>query len=188
MTALGVAALPAAAQASTGSCNGSPTSQPFAQWGDNNYYELAPGGDFESSPVSWTLSGGASQVNGSDSFGATGTVGSYSLGLPAGSVAVSSPICVDAGYPDFRLFTASPTGGARIVVSVVYNTSFGRLTIPVGLVRPDSGWQPTAPMPTLSAIAGALHGGTADVSLQFAASGGTAQIDDVFVDPSGRCC
>jgi hypothetical protein len=57
--------------------------------------------------------------------------------------------------------------------------------IPVGTVAATSAWPPTLPMATGSAIAGAFNGGTAYVSLQFTASGGTAQIDDVFVDPWG---
>ena len=43
-------------------------------------------------------------------------------------------------------------------------------------------------MLTGSAVTGALGGGTANVSLRFAAHGGTAQVDDVYVDPAGRCC
>jgi hypothetical protein len=38
-------------------------------------------------------------------------------------------------------------------------------------------------MLTGSAIPGALNGGTANVQLQFTASGGSAQVDDVEVDP-----
>jgi len=191
LSALAIAAAPAAAQASSGSqnsCDNSPLTQPFSQWGDSNYYELAPGADFEGSLDGWSLSGGAAQTSGSESYGVTGSVGAYSLGLPAGSVAVSAPICVDAGYPDFRFFAESAGPATRITVSVIYTTPFGPITIPVGRVNPDSSWQPTSPLPTLSEIGGLLGGGTANVQLRFAASGGTAQIDDVFVDPSGRCC
>jgi hypothetical protein len=38
-------------------------------------------------------------------------------------------------------------------------------------------------MTTLSPIPGALNGGTANVSLQFTELSGSAQIDDVYVDP-----
>jgi hypothetical protein len=38
-------------------------------------------------------------------------------------------------------------------------------------------------MPTLSAVAGALTGGTAQVALRFTAVGGASEIDDVFIDP-----
>ena len=78
-------------------CNPSALSQPFARWSDFADYELAPGGDFESSR--WTLTRGAERVAGSEPYAATGTLGSSSLSLPTGSSAQSHPTCVDAGYP-----------------------------------------------------------------------------------------
>ena len=91
---LAVMAVPAflaapAAQADMG-CGSSPLSQPFLSWGDPSQYELAPGGDFESS--AWTLAGGAAQVPGSDPYALTGTLGSSSLGLPQGATAESPPV------------------------------------------------------------------------------------------------
>ena len=64
------------------SCSLSALSQPFTRWLDYAEYELAPGGDFESS--TWTLTGGAKLVAGSEPYAATGTLGSSSLSLPAG--------------------------------------------------------------------------------------------------------
>lgn len=90
-----------------------------------------------------------------------------------------------AAYPSFRFFTRTDTPGSTLSVSVVY----GVLTIPVGVVTPGTDWQPTPlPMPTLSAIPGLLSGGVANVSLRFTTVLGKAQIDDAYVDPSGRCC
>jgi hypothetical protein len=180
-------ALPASAQAlvSVSACDGATLTQPFAPWADFNYYKLAPGGDFESGLAGWSLQGGAAAAGGSESFGVTGSVGSSSLALPAGAVALSPQTCVNAAYPDFRFFLRSDTPGTMVSVSVVYQTPTGTSVIPVGTVAATSAWQPTLPMATGSAIAGAFNGGTAYVSLQFTASGGTAQIDDVFVDPWG---
>jgi hypothetical protein len=187
MVAFAAALIPSAAAASlldTTHCDNAALTQPFTPWWDVNYYKLAPGADFEGSLGGWSLQGGAHQTAGSESFDVTGTPGSYSLSLPAGAVATSPQTCVNAAYPDFRLFTRTDTPGASVVVSVVYGGS----TIPVGVVTPGADWQPTLPMLTGSAIAGALNGGTAYVSLRFAAVAGSVQIDDAYVDPSGRCC
>jgi hypothetical protein len=193
LSAIPAAFLPVVAEASadqSSGCDSSNLTQPFLQWGDNSYYELAPGGDFESGLGGWSFSGGAGPVNGSDTFGASGAAGSSSLSVPAGGVALSPEFCVDANSPDFRFFTRTDTPGTRLIASVVYTTPSGHtVAIPVGQVRPSASWQPTSPMATLSVLAGAFGNGTANVSLQFTASGqGTAQVDDVFIDPSGRCC
>jgi hypothetical protein len=191
LSALAVAGAPAAANAlpvSFDHCDGAPLSQPFTPWIDFESYKLAPGGDFEGSLAGWTLTGGAAQTSGSESFGVTGSVGSSSLALPAGAVAVSPQTCVDAAYPDFRFFTRTSSPGTVVTVSVQYDTALGQATIPVGIVMPSGSWQPTMPMATGSTLAAVLSNGVAHVQLQFASFGGTAQVDDVFVDPTGRCC
>jgi hypothetical protein len=157
-------------------CNTSALSQPFAPWADSASYELAPAGDFESS--GWTLSGGASIVSGSEPFAATGTLGSSSLSLPAGSSAQSPSTCVDAGYPTVRFFVG---GTGSVAVSVVFHG----VAIPTGIAVSAGSWTPTAPMATLSPVWGLLSGGTAQVSLQFTALTGSPLVDDVFVDPMG---
>jgi hypothetical protein len=155
-------------------CNPSALSQPFAQWSDFAYYELAPSGDFES--PKWTLTDGATRVVGSEPYAATGTLGSHSLSLPAGSSAKSPPTCVDAGYPSIRFFIAG-TG------SVAVNVVDGGQVIPVGVAVAGGEWSPSPVMLTLSAVMGALSGGTAEVSVTFTGLSGDPQIDDVFVDP-----
>ena len=190
--AVAAVAIPVSAQAKLldlSQCDNSSLSQPFTQWGDNNLYKLAPGADFEGTLSGWALQGGAAQGSGSESFGVTGSVGASSLSLPAGATATSPTTCVNAAYPDFRLFTRTDTPGSSVTVSVVYSAPLlGTVTIPVGVVLPSSSWQPTAPMLTASAIPGLVNGGTANVSLRFTSNGGTVQVDDVFVDPWGRCC
>jgi hypothetical protein len=189
-SALALTAVPAAAQAdlvSLGACDNAALSQPFTQWADPNSYKLAPGGDFESGSA-WSLRGGAAVGSGSESFAVTGSAGSSSLSLPSGASATSPQTCVNAAYPSFRLFARSADPGATVTVSVVYTTALGTLNIPVGILVPGSDWQPSLPMLTGSAVPGLLGGGTANLSLRFVANGGTAQIDDVYVDPHGRCC
>jgi hypothetical protein len=185
-----VTALPSAsAQAAlvdTSACNEAPLSQPFLRWGDANSYELMPGGDFEGSLAGWSLSGGAHQVAGSEPFGATGSVGSDALQLPAGASAQSPFTCLDAAYPSFRFFAHNNTLLASVLVQVVYQTPAGTVALPLGAVLASATWQPTLPMLTGSVLTGALSGGTAQGALRFTAVGGTSEIDDVFVDPHMR--
>ena len=155
-------------------CNSAPLSQPFAQWADPAWYELAPGGDFESS--SWALSGGAHRVLGTDPYAVTGSRGFWSLQLPAGSSAQSSPTCVDAAYPTVRFFIA---GSGSVAVSIVV----GNTEIPAGIAVAASWWTPTPVMLTSSAVVAASSDGVAQVSLRIRALTGDPRLDDVYIDP-----
>jgi hypothetical protein len=159
------------------SCKLSALSQPFARWLDFAKYELAPGGDFESS--TWRLTGRAELVAGSEPYAATGTFGSSSLSLPAGSSAQSPLTCVDAAHPSVRFFIA---GEGSVAVNVVD----GSLVIPAGVAVAGGKWSPTLVMLTGSAVLGATSGGTAQVSVTVTALSGNPQIDDVFIDPWSR--
>jgi hypothetical protein len=185
-----VCLLPAAsAQAallSSGACNDAALSQPFAQWGDSNSYELVPQGDFEGSLSQWTLSGGARRVSGSEPYGVTGAVGDWSLGLPAGASAQSPYTCVNLSYPTFRFFGRNDGLLSTVLVQVVYKTALGPVALPVGAVALSGEWQPTLPMLTGSLAGGVLSGGTAEVALRFTALTGESRVDDVFVDPRMR--
>jgi hypothetical protein len=179
-TAAAVAVPVATAQASLinlDACNLSPLSQPFTPWLDSASYELAPGGDFES--PSWTLSGGAALVPGSEPFAATGTLGASSLSLPAGASAQSPATCVDAAYPTVRFFTS---GVGLVAVSVVY----GDLTLPAGVATATGGWSPSLQSLTSSAIVALTADGSAQVSIRLTALLGNVRVDDVFVDPWNR--
>lgn len=158
-------------------CNSSALSQPFASWGDLASYELAPGGDFET--PAWTLQGAAQRVSGSEPYAATGTLGSWSLALPAGSSAQSPPTCVDAAYPTVRFFIA---GTGLVAVSLVD----GNTVIPAGIAVAGHTWVPTPVMFTTSAVVAATSGGVAQVSLRLTALWGNPRVDDIFVDPWNR--
>lgn len=160
-----------------GSCKTAALSQPFAPWGDSASYELVPGGDFESS--SWGLSGGAQRVPGSEPYAATGTLGAWSVSLPAGASAESPATCVDTSDPTIRFFMA---GSGVVAVSVVY----GGLAIPAGVAIAPGDWQPTPVMLTESPLLGLLSGGSTQVSLQLTTVLGDPQVDDVFIDPWNR--
>jgi hypothetical protein len=172
-----------AALLSTGACNEAALSQPFLRWGDSNSYELVPGGDFEGSLSGWTLSGGAQRAAGSEPYGATGSVGAYSLALQAGASAQSPSICVNASYPSFRFFARNHGLASTVLVQVVYQTVLGPVSLPLGAVALSGEWEPTLPMLTGSVVGGLLSGGTAQVALRFTALTGSSNIDDVFVDP-----
>src|SRR3954465_4057762 len=92
--ALVPAAGASAALIDTSDCDGAALSQPFAQWGDSNFYKLVPGGDFEGSQAGWTLAGGAKKVAGSESYRATGEAGIYSVSIPAGGSVTTPATCV----------------------------------------------------------------------------------------------
>jgi hypothetical protein len=158
-------------------CRVSALSRPFARWWDFAKYELAPGGDFER--ATWTLTGGANVVAGSEPYAATGTLGSSSLSLPAGSSAQSPLACVDAAHPSIRFFIA---GKGSVAVAVVD----GGLVIPAGVAVAAGRWSPTPVMLTSSAVLGALSGGTAQVSVNVTSLSGSPHIDDVFIDPWAR--
>ena len=160
-------------------CNTSHLSHPFAPWGDLAPYELAPRGDFESG--TWTSVGGAKLVAGSEPYAATGTLGSWSVVLSAGSSVQSPATCVDAGYPTIRFFIA---GTGLLAVSVVA----GGLVIPAGVAVAGGAWRPT-PVIVIdvhSLVLAATSGGTAQISLRLTALIGAPQVDDVFVDPWNR--
>ena len=155
-------------------CNSAPLTQPFDPWADPASYELAPGGDFESS--GWTVSGGAHLVSGSEPYAVTGSLGSSALKLPAGSSAQSSTTCVDAAYPSVRFFIA---GTGSVAVSMVV----GNTEIPAGVALATSRWTPSPVMLTTSAVVAALSNGVAQVSLRIRALTGDPRVDDVYIDP-----
>jgi hypothetical protein len=185
-----LALLPAApAQAallSTGACNEAALTQPFAHWGDSNYYELVSQGNFEGSLSEWTLTGGAHQAPEGEPYDVAGEVGHDSLALPAGATVQSPFTCVNASYPSFRFFARQRGLLATLLVQVVYKTALGPLTASLGVVALSGSWQPTLPMLTDSIVGGVLSGGTGQVALRFTALLGESRIDDIYIDPRMR--
>lgn len=178
--------LATAQAASVAKCETTALSQPFTQWGDSNYYSLVAGGSFESSTSAWTLSGGAQRAAGSEPYAVTGSLGAWSLALPAGATAQSPFTCVEPNDRTFRLFARSEGASSKFVASVVYETGIGNITIPVGIVSATSTWQPTAAFHTGVLIGALLSEGSVHVALRFTALTGTSRIDDVFLDPRMR--
>lgn len=184
------AATAEAALIETGACDGAELSQPFARWGDDAFYKLAPGGDFEGAH-GWRLTGSARVVAGSEPYAATGSLGARSLSIPAGSSATSPATCVNFDYPTFRFFSKSSGGLLGLVplvkVDILYGEGLAKiLPLPTGLALPSSRWIANTRQLTLAAVGATLAGGEAPVAIRITSLLGTWSVDDVFVDPVRR--
>ncbi|MDQ6804420.1 MAG: hypothetical protein M3065_05540 [Actinomycetota bacterium] len=186
---IGVTAGPALAKDPTGGtidasmCSDPVLSQPFASLGDMNWYALAPGqtpDNFDG--AGWTLNNGANIATAQLADGQTGSV----LDLPAGSQAVSPPICVAANYPIARMMVQS-TDGAKVAFAVSYaGTNSTDKPQNAGRIQgqdegSSSGWSASNPLN--------LHPGKPlgwqIVRLYFTSRGdqGDAQIYNFYIDP-----
>jgi hypothetical protein len=181
---------PASAQAgllvaSAPDCSSSDTSQPFLPWADPASYIMDPGGTFEDGAAGWSLSGGASVVSGNESYNVSGAGDSHSLGLPNGSSATSSTVCVGVEHPDLRIFarnTGNPLGTLRI--DVLFEDAAGNVrSATIGLIANTGAWQPTAQMPLVVNLLPLLPGNYTPVEFRYIPQGGNWQIDDIYVDP-----
>jgi hypothetical protein len=185
-----VAALPATASAgvlveNAPSCDPQPTSKPFAPWGDQRNYMLAPGGSFEQGTPGWRLSG-ASVVSGNESFYVGGKTHRYSLRLDGGETATSPEICVGLEHPVIRLFARNNALLlSTLEVEVIAYTSLGlKVAVPVGVVLPRSSWKPTPSYLVVANLLPLLPGNYTPVAFRFRAVGlGSWWIDDFYVDP-----
>lgn len=173
-----------------GLCGSPPASQPFAPWGDSNYYTPVPGGSFEPGTVSWALTG-AKVVSGNESYNVAG--GSHSLSLPAGSSAVSPPMCTGTDYPSARLFVRNTgSSSSRLNVWAIYPPVLGLLPdkVYLGYLTGSRSWEPSSvlQMGFLNNTIGSLNLGQTTVSFKFAPADSTGQwqIDDVLLDPCMR--
>jgi hypothetical protein len=171
------AATPASAMsvAASGTCN-EPLSQPFVDYGDDNFFKLAPGGDFESGATDWQLNDKASLVSGASPFG-----GETVLSLEPGGSAVTPPICIDGSEDYSRMLTRAD--GRRSSVFVEAITERGA-TVPVGMVRGDDEWDASRRILVPPA---ALFGNQTTFRYRFTAVGTTGtELDSVYVDPRAK--
>jgi hypothetical protein len=188
-----VAALAVASPASAGvlvqttsDCDGQVLSKPFARWLDPMSYTLVPGGSLEDGAAGWKLSGGARVVAGNEPWQVADDGGTASLRLPAGSSAVTAPICVGLEHPTLRLFARKNSGllSVMAVSARVPLQGGGTLELPFGVVAAGAKWAPTLPMLFVANALPILPGQYTPVSFRFTPLlGGDWQIDDVYVDP-----
>jgi hypothetical protein len=153
----------------------------FAPWGDWSSYYFAPNGGFESGSKGWTLRGGANVVSGGEPWFLSG-FGSHSLQIPEGGSATMS-VCYGVTTPSLRFLDDGVGGPATVRVTVIPHSLLGILSIiDGGTFQTGSNW---APSPKISALGSALAAplGTKSLELRFTVESGTANIDDLFVDP-----
>jgi hypothetical protein len=156
-------------------------SQVFAAWNDSSQYYFASNGGFENGSTGWKLSGGAYVGSGNDAYQLSGA-GTHAVTLGSGATA-SINVCYGLTYPAAR-FTASGVGGsATIHVTVVAHSLLGILSIlDGGTFTVPAGWDAAPKLSTLfSALAAPL--GTSSMELRITSVNGTAQVDDLYVDP-----
>jgi hypothetical protein len=159
-----------------------PTAPMFLPWGDWSSYYFAPNGGFEHGSTGWSLGGGAQVVTQDNEPWFLAGFGAHALEIPAGGRA-SINVCYGLTYPGVRFFATGKEGDARIHVRVLSHSLLGLLSVlDGGTFTAASGWQPSPKVSTLfSALAAPL--GSKSMQLQFTVESGTAQIDDLFVDP-----
>lgn len=158
------------------------TAPVFLPWGDYSGYYFAPNGGFESGSSNWTLSGGAAVVTQDNEPWYLAGFGSHALSIPAGGSA-STSVCFGLTYPAVRFFSAGDGGDATIHVRVVSRSLLGVLSVlDGGTFTAGSTWRPSPKLSTLFSALGAPLG-SKTMTLQFTVERGTAQIDDLFVDP-----
>lgn len=171
------AAAPAAASAAP--CPDYPLSQPFLAWGDSNQYTLLPGESVDNlSAEGWQLERGANITTTMLQDGQIGQV----LDLPAGSIAVTPPMCVTASdYPMARTLVSDVSGTEGVAVYVSYE-DMRREDWPLasGMIKdPLAGWAPSKP---IMLHAGPLRG-EHTVRLTLVSDGGEYQLYNFYVDP-----
>jgi hypothetical protein len=164
------------------------TSQPFAAFGDNSDYWLAPGGSFEASGPAWRLSN-AAVVNDNERFFVNAATDTHALAIQPGGQAVSPAFCADASNPTLRLFARKSGGQGTLKVELLYTTAEGRYSERIAGFSTQTavvGWTPTPALRLATAMpSGQLAKGDITVQLRFTAGAepGAWVIDDVYVDP-----
>jgi hypothetical protein len=105
-----------------------------------------------------------------------------SLLLPAGTTAYTPKLCMGTTSTVMRYFVKGSSDGS-VRVEVVLRGLLGQVlgVFQVSMVSTDSSWQAGPPVLNLDSLVGLL--GVSSVQLKFTTLSGTAQIDDVYVDP-----
>lgn len=186
-----VAALVAVAFSAAGAqaCPYSGAEQVFRPWGDTSHYVLAPDGGFEAGGAGWILGNGAKAVAGNESFFLNDPADTKSLALPAGSSAVSPPICMSIDTPSFRLLARNSGDPASYLkVEATYPLLGLIRTKTLSTVKAGPSWAPAQQMSTvltLSTVVGTVLPSAIQIRITPVGSGNW-QVDDLYVDPFAR--
>jgi hypothetical protein len=169
------------------SCDVQVFEQPFLPWTDPMNYVLAPAGTIEGDTSRWSLSGGAGVVAGNEPYHVHALGEASSLSLPAGSSAMTQPMCVGLDHPTLRFFAkADGASDSSLQVEVLFEDTTGAVhTLTIGAVPSKTAvnWQPSVPMPIVANLLPLLPGELTAVAFRFTPQGGNWTIDDVYVDP-----
>jgi hypothetical protein len=190
LTATAALAISALSAGAAQACNYTGAEQVFKPWGDQHSYVLAPDGGFEAGGLGWYLGSGAKTVAGNEAFNLNDASDSRSLALPAGSTAISPPICMSLDTPVFRLFarnSGDPSSGLK--VEATYALLGLVRTKTVSTVYGNSSWAPSQQLSTvlsLSTIVGTVIPSAIQIRITPLGSGGQWQVDDVYIDPFAR--
>jgi hypothetical protein len=178
-----------AASADTSACPIPSASQVFSQFGDNAYYSLVPGGNFEGDMSGWTLNG-ASVVSDNEPWNVGAAGDSQALSISAGGSAISPAFCVNDLFPTWRFFARVAGGFPRwswLAVSVQWTDQNGNQGVTrVATLGGDffRTWRPTPTLPLGPALDDST---TMTERLVFSAGDGAGwQIDDVYIDPYAK--
>jgi hypothetical protein len=179
-----IAAFPGAAGAA---CQDFPTSQPFAQWGDDAQYSLMSGGSFEGS-LSWTGTGSPSLAQENDPFNLSGT-GTTSARLRGRQAITSPPVCITAAQPYMRFVARALDKKSRLVLEVLWNDKsvYKEKVLEEHPADLWGSWGPSKIVQLGKALptgSGEIH----EVRLRFSLKDrlGEWLVDDVFIDPYKR--
>ena len=171
-----------AASSTTATCERQTFSQPFAAFGDDNYYTLVAGSTFNSPEEGWKLTGGARIAAG----GRPGASAGGTLQLPPGAKAVSPSLCVTLQYPTARLWLDKAGSKGTLHVEVAYARTNGSAVIKtVAKMQAGNTWEPSEPFGVRPELGGHTEG-TRLVRFVLIAHGereSSFQTYDLFVDP-----
>ena len=133
----------------------------------------------------WQLSGGAGLAVGNEPWHVTAASDSLSLSLPAGSSAVTAPICVTIHDPFFRVFVQNQGDpNAQLQVDALFTGNNGMPTVKsLSSISAGSSWGLSDPVKFTTAIQPGPDG-LASLSFRFTVVGaGSFSLDDLYVDP-----
>ncbi len=181
-TAILICAAPAVASAA---CPSTPTSAALAQFGDNAAYSLLSGSTFESGAQGWSLTN-AEVLSGE---GANGDANA--LAIEPDGVAVSPAFCVSPEDMSFRFFARQSGGGdgpvAALKVSLRWTVGYGfHKEADVASLQAGSSWTLSPALQLASLLPLWTWDRTLNVKLVFQPTGGSFEIDDVYIDPYSR--
>jgi hypothetical protein len=190
LAAVAVLALPVASAnavllETTRDCEAREITNPFAPWGDNNDYVLAPDGAMENGLGEWNVSGGSQIVDGNSPFYSRSASDSHSLRIPEGATATSGTMCIGKEHPTLRFFAKNESARySYLYVQVQVETAWGReFSLPVGIERGNQQWEPSTTMRLIVNYLNLQPNTYTPVEFKFTARNGDWLVDDVYVDP-----